>query len=183
MNGLVVAILDSRLPVSSNRFGQSADALLDPDNIETTVEILLVSCMQAKAPVISNLFLTSTAICHLTFTLTSHNNCNIAVVLTDHENIGVAVGISLLSGAHTEICVFEVWGSHLGLSTASIFPHLVVQCCHYSNWLAGPHTTIGVAAGISLLSCIEATISVVLNSLLVIGRHIEFFKYAYAIQY
>jgi len=48
ISGLVVAILDSRLPVSFGRFGQSSDELLYPDDMGVAVEILLVSCIQAR---------------------------------------------------------------------------------------------------------------------------------------
>jgi len=39
----MIAILDCQLPVSSGRFDQSADELLDPDNIGVAAEISLVS--------------------------------------------------------------------------------------------------------------------------------------------
>jgi len=43
----VLAIFDSRLP-ASDRFGQSTDELLDPDNMEVAVDISLVSCIKTR---------------------------------------------------------------------------------------------------------------------------------------
>jgi len=48
----------------------SADELLEPDNMRVTVEISLVSCIQAEILVISNLFPVSAAICDLPLALT-----------------------------------------------------------------------------------------------------------------
>jgi len=80
-----------------------------------TVEISLVSRIQAEIHVISNIFPVSAAICDLPLTLTSPSNRTIPVVLTVPKNIDIAVGISLSYRVQTEIYV-KFRGRHLGFS-------------------------------------------------------------------
>jgi len=68
ISGSVVAILDSRHPVSSGRFGQSTDELLYPDNMEVAVEISL-AWIQAEIHIFQVYFRIA-AICDLPLTLT-----------------------------------------------------------------------------------------------------------------
>jgi len=86
--------LDSLLPLSSGRFVQSADVLLDQNNMVVDVEISLVSCIQAEIDVTSNLFPVSAAICELRLILTSNSNRSLPV---DISRKGIAVRIVFLS--------------------------------------------------------------------------------------
>ena len=56
-----------------------------------------------------------------------------STVLVNPENVGVAYGISLPSCVQAEINVFQVYWSPSWIS-----PHLIVQHCHFSHWIAGP---------------------------------------------
>ena len=44
----MATIFDSRLPVTLDRFGQSAAELLDTENMEVAVEIELLSSLEAE---------------------------------------------------------------------------------------------------------------------------------------
>jgi len=94
-------------------------------------------------------------------------------MLTDAENIGIAVEISLLSCLETVIYVFEV----------VMLPSWIFHFRFLPDWLYNiaailigklDPENIGKAVGMSLPSCLEAKISVVLFSHPVYCRNFEF---------
>ena len=83
------------------------------------------------------------------------------VVQPNHKNIGIAVGIPLLSHIPAEICVISyilpVTGSHLWFLTN---PHVGQSLLQSSLVVLPDLENIGIAVGISLLSCIRADLYV-----------------------
>jgi len=90
--------------------------------------------------------------------------------------MGVAVGILLLSGIRAEIyvnfCPLPVSGRQLCFMT---YPDIG----QYSQYLSVllDHVNMGVAVGISLLSCLRTELYVISYPLLVNGRHVCFTTY------
>ena len=72
----------------------------------------------------------------------------------DPENIGIAVGISLTSCLGTEIHAFEVWRPPSWIFLSPVWSHSVLMS---PNVKLDPEN-IGIAVGISLISCLEAEI-------------------------
>ena len=72
----------------------------------------------------------------------------------DSENIGIAVEISLMSRLEAEIHAFEVWRPPSWIFPIPVWSHSLLVC---PNGKLDPEN-IGIAVGISLISCLEAEI-------------------------
>jgi len=125
-----------------------------------------VSCARLYFPGydLSTYFRLMAAIFDFSLIRTSDSLRSSLVVSTDLENTGIAVGILLLSCIEAEICVISyllpVNGSHLWFITDPNIFHSY----EYSIVVLPDLENMGIAVGISFLSCIEAELRYFLST-------------------
>ena len=88
------------------------------------------------------------------FPVCSHSNLMSSNGKPDPENIGIAVEISLISCLGTEIQALEVWRQPFGIFPLPVWSHSISMSPNVKLY----PKNIGIAVGISLISCLEAEI-------------------------
>jgi len=99
-------------------------------------------------------------------------------VLPDVENMGIAVGISLIR-TEAEICVISYLYFRLMAAIFDLSPIHTSGILRSTSVVLPDLENIGIAVGISLVSCMEAEIYVISYLLPVNGSHLCFLPYSH----
>ena len=124
---------------------------LDPKTMGVAVGIALISSVHAEIHAFEVYRLPSWI-----FPLPVWSHCSLVSPMgkLDSENIGITVGISLISCLEAKIHAFEAWRPPSWIFLLPVRSHSILMSL---NGKLDPKC-IGIALGISLISCLEAEI-------------------------
>ena len=132
----------------------SPNGRLDPENVGIAVGISLISCLRAQRHAIE---VERSPTWIFPLPVWSHSIFMSPNGMLDPEKSGMAVGISLISCLGAEIHAFEVKRPPSWICPLSVSPHII----SVSPIGKLDSENIGIAVGISLISCLGGEISAI----------------------